>query len=289
MHKQQINILDCTLREAGYLNNWEFNQEFCKKYIQDLNKSKVEYIEVGFLKDGNFSQNQTLFNQIEDINNIISNDSTSKICAMIMVDEFDINKIVPKTSEIKLDCIRLSFKKHQINQAYEYLNKIKECGYELFINPTYVDSYCDLELIELFEKLSEFMPNYISIVDTNGFLKEKDILRIYYLIKNHFDKNVGICLHLHNNLHMAFYNAVQLIKENNDRNLIIDSTILGIGRNDGNIPTEQIMYYLSEYYYKNYNLNPIIELSRHNNLMSTEFFTKNKVLKPKFQNLISKS
>ena len=30
MDYNQVNILDCTLREAGYLNNWEFKQEFSK-------------------------------------------------------------------------------------------------------------------------------------------------------------------------------------------------------------------------------------------------------------------
>ena len=254
-------LLDSTLREGGYLNNWEFDKEFCFDFISKLSKAKVEYIEVGFLKDGNFSENQILFNQIEDINKIIPNDNTSKICAMIMVDEYDIDKIIPKTSEIKLDCIRLSFKKDKINNIYPYLTKIKECGYELFINPTYIDKYSDLELINLFEKLNEFLPQYVSLVDTNGFLSKNDIVRIFYLMNNHFDKQTTFCCHLHNNLYRAFENTKSYIKECfNKRNLIIDSTILGLGRGVGNLPTEQIALYLNEKYNKEYHLEQIIEL-----------------------------
>ena len=258
---KSVKIVDCTLREGGYLNNWEFGKEFCLDFISKLSKAKVEHIEVGFLTDGNFGENQTLFNQIEDINKIIPNDNTSKICAMIMVDEFDINKIIPKNKDIKLDCIRVGFKKYQIDKIDSYINKAKECGYEVFVNPTYIDEYNDLELIELFEKINKYEPNFISLVDTNGFLKEKDIARIIYLMKEYFFENIYFCFHLHNNLYRAFENVKVAIKETlNKRAFVIDATILGMGRGVGNLQSELICSYLNENCDKNYNLKLILEL-----------------------------
>ena len=263
MSKNEIITLDCTLREGGYLNNWTFGEDFIRNFVETIQKSGVEYIEVGFLKDGIFSTDQTLFNEIKDINHIIPEDfsNKTKISAMIMVDEFDVNKIVQKTSDIKLDCIRLSFKKHQVDKIYPYLNKIKEAGYELFINPTYIDDYSDLELIKLFDNLNEFMPDVISIVDTNGFLTKNDVSRIYYLSNNHFDRDISFCAHFHNNLHNAFVNANTIIEEcANNRNLIIDSTIMGIGRGVGNLLTEQIMFFLNQYKEKQYEIVPILKI-----------------------------
>ena len=46
-----IKILDCTLRDGGYINNWEFGFDNIKQIINSLSKSNIDYIECGFLKN----------------------------------------------------------------------------------------------------------------------------------------------------------------------------------------------------------------------------------------------
>ena len=256
-----INILDTTLCEGGYSNNWAFDADFCREYILTISQSKVEDIEVGFLKDCKYCQNQTYFNQIEEINNVIPKGNIAKICARVEVDKFDITKIVPKTSDIKLDGIRLFFKKHQLDKIFPYLSKIKEMGYELFVNPIDVDEYSDLELIEVFDSLNVFLPNAISLVDTKGFLSKNDITRNFYLMDNHFEKNIKLSCHLYNNIYRSFENTKRLIKEcSNKRDLLIDSTAFGLGKEGGFLPIEQISMFINENFEKDYDLVSIINL-----------------------------
>ena len=48
MFKQKINILDCTLRDGGYYNNWDFSLDLVKDYIKSISLSGIKYIELGF-------------------------------------------------------------------------------------------------------------------------------------------------------------------------------------------------------------------------------------------------
>ena len=50
----KINILDCTLRDGGYYNNWDFSHQLTQNYINKIHASGVRNIELGFraLKKG---------------------------------------------------------------------------------------------------------------------------------------------------------------------------------------------------------------------------------------------
>ena len=43
------SILDCTLRDGGYINNWNFNDEFVDNYLQLMSDLKVDFVELGFI------------------------------------------------------------------------------------------------------------------------------------------------------------------------------------------------------------------------------------------------
>ena len=48
MKKNKINILDCTLRDGGYYNNWEFKKDLINEYLKVMDHIKVDYVEIGF-------------------------------------------------------------------------------------------------------------------------------------------------------------------------------------------------------------------------------------------------
>ncbi len=255
-----IKVLDCTLRDGGYVNNWSFGFQNSKKIIHELNNSCIEYIEVGFLEDIKYSQNKTLFSNIEQINELVPSGCKSKITAMIIYGKYDIEKFVPKTKKIKLDTIRVTFKKNEIETVFAYLEKIKSFGYRLFVNPTNIENYNDEELRILIDRINCLNPYCFSIVDTNGVLKENDILKILDTVNNNLDNKIALCFHSHNNLQLSFSNAQLLMKNCKNRELIIDSTVFGMGRGAGNLCTELITQYINDNYGGNYNLIPILKL-----------------------------
>ncbi|WP_242620308.1 hypothetical protein [Shewanella maritima] len=50
-----IKVLDCTLRDGGYYNEWDFDAEVVASYLSAMAKARVDYVELGlrnFTKSG---------------------------------------------------------------------------------------------------------------------------------------------------------------------------------------------------------------------------------------------
>mgnify|MGYP001300798745 FL=1 len=48
MDNNKINLLDCTLRDGGYYNNWFFKKELINEYLKVMDMIKIDYVEIGF-------------------------------------------------------------------------------------------------------------------------------------------------------------------------------------------------------------------------------------------------
>ena len=255
-----IKILDCTLRDGGYINEWDFGLEKAQNILELLNKSNIDYIETGFLTEEPTSITKTLFNSFDDIKRFIPfNIDKKKLFGMITYGKFPIEN-VPDVDNSVIKGIRLIFKKSQKDKALVYCKKLKSKGYKLFINPTFIDQFTDEELLDTIKEINCIHPYGMSIVDSMGVLKEKDLLRLYYLIDHNLDKNIALCFHSHNNLQLSFSNAQCLMKVCKDRELIIDSTVFGMGRGAGNLCTELITQYINDNYNGNYDIIPILKI-----------------------------
>ena len=44
----KTNLLDCTLRDGGYYNNWNFSKKLVNEYINTMAESGVDIVELGF-------------------------------------------------------------------------------------------------------------------------------------------------------------------------------------------------------------------------------------------------
>ena len=255
-----IKILDCTLRDGGYINNWNFGLDKSKIVLELLYKANLDYIEIGFITKDKSTSNQTLFDSFDKIKTFLPiNCKKENLVGMITFGKFPIED-VPNCNDSPIDVIRVIFKKNQKNKALDYCKKIKEKGYKLFINPTFIDQYNDYELLELINEVNKIIPYGFSIVDSMGTLKEIDLLRLYYIISNNLNRNIAIGFHSHNNLQLSFSNAQCLMKICKDRELIIDSTVFGMGRGAGNLCTELITQYINDNYEGNYNIVHILKI-----------------------------
>jgi len=167
--------------------------------------------------------------------------------------------------------LRIAFKKHERFEALEFCRAVKDKGFNIFINPMVTDSYTNEELLDLISKVNDISPVALTIADTIGEMTTDEITNLFKTIDGQLDSRIAICFHSHNNLQMSFRNAETLIKlcqyndisqtQRQQRDLVIDSSIFGIGRGAGNLCTELITQYLNKNYQKNYNINLITEVS----------------------------
>lgn len=273
-----IQILDCTLRDGGYINNWNFSPNSTIKMLNYLGESKIDKVEIGYISTKRAGL--TKFNLIKDIEEFISEFNIkldNEIWTMLNFGEYNIKDLTK--SEI-VDGIRIAFRKESIVKLESIISEIKEKNYKISLQPMITNIYSYGALDALIDISNEYEVESLYIVDSFGSMFYEDINRIFTYINNKLSKNIKIGFHGHNNINLVEYNAFSLINNASDRDVIIDSTLFGIGRGGGNLSTEALSTYLNR---KNviYELESIFNALE---VLSQEF--PNLGIKPKIFNFI---
>lgn len=238
-----FDILDCTLRDGGYCNNWDFGDEKIMSIINSLSASGVKWIECGyFVNNRNHLGGSTKFSNLIEIEKYFNKSLHSKYLGMINYGEFPVEKITKKGNNL-LDGIRVSFHKKDSKKVDKLCWTIKNSGYLLFLQPMITNIYDENEFIELLEWANRVEPYAFYIVDSFGSMTCEQV-RYYFEIANDLLKrNIKIGFHAHNNMSLAMTNALLFISlsKQKDRKCIIDSSLYGMGRAAGNLAIEQII------------------------------------------------
>ncbi len=256
-----MKILDCTLRDGGYINNWNFTNVQIQDILTSLKSSQVDIIECGYLnnKNGKVS-NSTLFKSMSIIDNILNkiNLSAEKVI-MINLGDFRVESL-PLKSEVSIDGIRLAFHKKDMELAIKDAKYIIGLGYKLYFQPMVTKNYTDKEFLELIEEVNNLNIYSFYIVDSFGSMSLEEFERYLILANNNLAKRITLGYHSHNNMQLAFSNAISMISSNLKRDIIIDASIYGIGRGAGNLNTELILDYLNNVLEKKYNTLPLLDI-----------------------------
>lgn len=256
-----IKLLDCTLRDGGYVNDWKFGQDNILSIFERLVDSNVDIIEVGFLDEKRpFDIGRSIVPDTESINKIFASVDKKQTMVVGMIDfgTLSIEKLQP-ASETFLDGIRVIFKKHLMHEAMEYCRQVKALGYKVFSQLVSITAYNEDELKELASLVNDVMPYAVSIVDTYGLLNSNELSFYYDILENNIDKDVSIGFHAHNNLQLGFSNDVSFLNKNSTHNIVVDATLYGMGKSAGNTPIELVADYLNNNFSKNYNIEPMLE------------------------------
>ena len=256
-----IHVLDCTLRDGGYCNQWNFGESNIKKILSGLTDSGIEIVECGFITDKvKYDSNRTKYPDVESISPFLPKVGHNTIyVAMVNYGEYDIGKIPDHRADL-IDGIRVAFHKKNIDGALKQCELLIKKGYKVFIQAMVTMAYSDIDYLDLISKVNNIRPYAFYIVDSFGMMKKRDLIRYYSLAEKNLDKEILIGFHSHNNLQLAYSNALSLIDLHFGRNLIIDSTIYGMGRGAGNLNTELFIDCLNNEFEQNYNLKSILNL-----------------------------
>ena len=243
--QKKINILDCTLRDGGYYNNWNFSLSIVNKYLKTLNKSNIQNIEIGF---------RSLINDNKVGLTGYSNDSflsslkipkNMNLGIMINSSEFLskksknknlIKNFFTKKSKQKIRFVRLATHLDDILKINNQINWLKKEGYLVAVN---IMQISEIKKKNIKKYCNFFKKNRVDIIylaDSLGCLKPNDIEGIYKIFKTHWKGDLGI--HAHDNLKLALINSIKALDSGANW---IDSTIQGMGRGPGNVKTEELI------------------------------------------------
>ncbi len=251
----KVEILDCTLRDGGYLNDWIFGRETICSLLSNLSQAGIDYIECGFLKKCIYSEEKTFFNSVVDLQKYTK--SNQKYTLMINYGEYPLENL-PFCSNKNIK-IRVAFKKHNQNEALDYISRLKMLNWDVIANPMSTNTYTHEELSNLISKVNKIAPYAITIVDTLGNMYEQEVVDIFSFIDSQLNMDIALGFHSHNSMQLSFSNTKALLKMRFNRTLIVDSCLYGMGRGAGNLCTELIAKYLNDISGKNYKILPVLK------------------------------
>lgn len=260
--KQRL-LLDCTLRDGGYINDWNFGHSVLTGTYKRLDTASLDFIEIGFLDDRfPFDLNCSIMPNTAAINEIYGKIKKNNAEAVAMIDygTCSLENIEQHNANSFIDGIRVIFKKEKIAEALPFCQAIKDKGYKLFIQAVSITSYNDNELLNYIHQINKIKPYAFSIVDTYGLLDENILLHYFTLIDQNLDLSIKLGYHGHNNFQLGFINSVKFLSMDTERDLIADSTVYGMGKSAGNCPTELLALKMNQLEGKSYDLNYILEI-----------------------------
>ena len=255
-------LLDCTLRDGGYLNDWNFGNNTLTCIFDRLNEAGIDIIEVGFLDDKcEYDMNRTIQPDTQSMGRAFSRtvDKKSMVVAMIDVGNCSIDNIQPK-KDTMLDGIRLIFKKERMDEALEFAKKLVELRYSVFLQLVSITDYEKDDIERLTEGANSIGIYAVSLVDTYGLMEREDVRKYFGWLDKYLNKSISIGYHSHNNFQLAYSNTALIIDlAPKDRNIILDGTLYGMGKSAGNAPIELLANNLNERFDNKYDINQLLE------------------------------
>ena len=244
----RIQVLDCSIRDGGLMNCWNFDPAFVNESVAASVKVGVDYIELGYKAGTEF------FNPAEygiwrfcpeTALRSAWGDQTlnghSRLSVMIDIGRFNLADLLP-ASESVVSTFRVACYTHQIPEAIETGLYLQKLGYESFVNIMAVSEACKEELNEGLRLISSDSPaRGIYVVDSYGSLNPTHTKRIVEWYRSMCPgKEIGF--HGHNNQQLALANTLAAIEAGAT---IVDASLYGMGRGAGNCHLELILSQLN--------------------------------------------
>lgn len=254
-------MLDCTLRDGGYVNDWNFGHDNLVSVFERIVDAGIDIIELGFLDERReFDINRSIMPDSDSMRKIYGNLDKKNTMTVGMIDfgTCGIEHIKPQ-SESFIDGIRVIFKKHLRVQALEFCGELKKLGYKVFAQLVSVTSYTDEEMLDLVRLANEVKPYAVSMVDTYGLMHQNNLNHYFDILNDNLDPEIGLGYHAHNNFQMGYANCIAMLDHDIERTLVVDGSIYGMGKSAGNAPLELIAMHMNSKFGKKYHISQILE------------------------------
>lgn len=272
-----IKVLDVTLRDGGCVNDFKFGQSYMEKILYAQESAGIDVIELGYIDELKGStEGRTQYINEQVITKSLLKKKKEGVIYVAMMDygKFDVDKLKPRNVN-SIDGLRVAFHKKNMHDMVSIGRKIIDKGYLLFIQPMITLRYSDSELIELIELVNEKLSDASGfyMVDSFGEMRPNDMSRIVNLVDHNLIPTMTLGFHSHNNLQMSYSNACALLQFPTNRNLMLDCSIMGMGKGAGNLNTELLLEHLNLYYGKHYSIAPLLEvIDKVINQLHSEFY-----------------
>jgi len=257
MFREEIKVLDCTIRDGGLINNHYFTDEFVRAVYTAISASGVDYIEMGYRSSRQFAPQSEFgdwkYCDDDAISKIIDGvESNTKISIMIDAHRVSDQEFRP-VDQSPVDLIRVATYVKDIDKAIALAKMCDDLGYETAVNIMAISAENQPDLVEALDQLASSPAETVCVVDSYGNFFSEDVHKMVKLYMDHLPgKRIG--MHCHNNQQLAFANTIEGIRKGAN---MVDGSLYGIGRGAGNCPLELLVGFLKN---PKFDIEPILKV-----------------------------
>lgn len=257
-------LLDCTLRDGGYYNNWDFSTDLIENYLEAMAAANIKYVELGFRSIAKNKFIGACGYTKDSFIKSLKIPKSLKIGVMInakeiIVNNFNTNDILKyyfdSFSNSKISFVRFACHFNEVEKIIPVCNALKRKNLTIILNLMQISEKKPDEIEKISKLLSKSKIDVLYFADSMGSLEPRDIIRIKNILSKYWKKDLGF--HAHDNMSRALTNG-KTAYENGIK--WIDSTVMGMGRGAGNIKTEYILVEISKKHNKSIDISPILNL-----------------------------
>ena len=262
--RDKINIIDCTLRDGGYYNNWDFSNKLVNDYLKSISETGIRYVELGFRSLSKKEFKGPNWYTTDSYINHLTIPKKLKIGVMVNMSEFvskstelkkKINLVFSNKRNSKVSFVRIAAHFKEFESALEMCKILQSKGYFVCINLMQISEQSRENIYFASKKSSYYKPDVLYFADSLGGMRSKDIVDTIKEFRVNWSGPLGI--HAHDNLEEALSNTITSIKNGVTW---VDSTITGMGRGPGNAKTEYLVLEVNKILKRNTNILPITKL-----------------------------
>lgn len=267
---KHIQLLDCTLRDGGlgFEDSYKqglFDKYFDSKTISDLAKN-LSYADIDIIELGSVEQTSedkkkyAIYQNIEEVSKTAppKHKSSQIFAALYRGPDTPLDDI-PNWREGYCDAVRVIIRYSALQKSLDFCKALSYKGYKVCVQPMLTMRYSDEEIKKLIYASNEMEAYALYFVDSYGYMEVKNIISFFEKYDRELLPSIRIGFHSHNNMNLAFSNAIAFLSMKSDRNIIVDSCILGMGQGAGNLQTELIADYLNKNFNKKYDFSYLLD------------------------------
>jgi len=258
-----VQILDCTLRDGGYYNDWDYAFDLVSRYVDAMAAARIDVCELGFrtLATDKYL-GATAFTTDEFID-AVNVPASLQLAVMLNAKEINaaadprvtLRRHFAPRSRSKVSLVRIAATVNEVDALGPAIDELRDLGYDVALNLMQVTDRPLADVTAFGRKAKAFGSKYAYVADSFGSLRPSGVRPIISALIDGFGPEVGC--HLHDNMSYALANTMEAVAAGV---VIADATVQGMGRGPGNVRTEYLVMELASLGRTNAVVAPLVNL-----------------------------
>ncbi|WOX10314.1 hypothetical protein [Streptomyces sp. N50] len=235
-------LLDCTLRDGGNQNDWQFTPTDVHTIVSTLDAARVDVIEVGYRGGSGSRASATAGPSAHCTPEYLAAlpDVSHAELAVMVVPTVCPVQAMADLGDSPVSMVRIAAYPWNIDGVPEYVRAVRALGLKVGVNLMAVSYTTPEQLAGIADTVASELPDVFYIADSFGALTPDDVRQRVGLLAERLPIPLGI--HAHNNLGLAAANALAGLDSGVGW---LDASLCAMARGAGNLATEQAAAFLT--------------------------------------------